>query len=56
MEYANAVRGDGQQATRPDRRAQQQANALRDMLDALRPEELAIPDTVLTLMSPSATA
>ncbi len=55
MEYSNAVRGDGQQATRPIS-YQQQANALRDMLAALRPEELAIPDTVLSLMSPNATA
>jgi len=55
MEYSNAVRGDGQQATRPIP-YQQQANALRDMLAALRPEELAIPDTVLSLMSPNATA
>ncbi len=55
MEYSNAVRGDGQQATRPIA-YQQQANALRDMLAALRPEELAIPDTVLSLMSPNATA
>ena len=53
LEYANAVRGDGQQATRPIA-YQQQANALRDMLAALRPEELAIPDTVLSLMSPNA--
>ena len=53
MEYANAVRGDGQQATRPIP-YQQQASALHDMLAALRPEELAIPDTVLTLMSPNA--
>ena len=55
LEYANAVRGDGQQATRPIA-YQQQANALRDMLAALRPEELAIPDTVLTLMGPGANA
>jgi hypothetical protein len=55
MEYSNAVRGDGQQATRPIA-YQQQANALHDMLAALRPEELAIPDTVLSLMSPNATA
>ena len=53
LEYANAVRGDGQQATRPIA-YQQQANALRDMLAELRPEELAIPDTVLSLMSPNA--
>jgi len=55
MEYSNAVRGDGQQATRPIP-YQQQANALRDMLAALRPAELAIPDTALSLMSPNATA
>jgi len=55
MEYSNAVRGDGQQATRPIP-YQEQSNALRDMLAALRPEELAIPDTVLSLMSPNATA
>ncbi len=53
MEYANAVRGDGQQATRPIG-YQQQSTALREMLAALRPEELAIPDTVLSLMSPNA--
>lgn len=55
MEYSNAVRGDGQQATRPVG-YQQQMDALRVMLDALKPEELAIPDTVLTLMAPGATA
>jgi hypothetical protein len=53
MEYANAVRGDAQQATRPVA-YQQQMDALRMMIAALRPEELAIPDTVLTLMSPNA--
>ncbi|HTE46114.1 MAG TPA: zinc-dependent metalloprotease [Gemmatimonadaceae bacterium] len=55
MEYSNAVRGDVQQATRPIPYQQQMA-ALRLMLDALRPEELAIPDTVLTLMAPGATS
>src|SRR4029079_19333149 len=55
MEYSNAVRGDGQQATRPVA-YQQQLDALRAMLDALKPEELAIPDTVLTLMAPGATS
>ena len=55
MEYSNAVRGDGQQATRPVP-YQQQMDALRLMLDALRPDELAIPDTVLTLMGPGANA
>jgi hypothetical protein len=53
MEYSNAVRGDAQQATRPVSYAQQTA-ALKAMLDALKPEELAIPDTVLTLMAPGA--
>jgi len=53
MEYSNAVRGDAQQATRAVPYAQQ-LDALRLMLDALRPEELAIPDTVLTLMAPGA--
>jgi hypothetical protein len=51
MEYANAVSGDGQQATRPIDAAEQRA-ALDQLLSALRPEELAIPDTVLTLLAP----
>lgn len=55
MEYSNAVRGDAQQATRPVP-YQQQLSALHLMLGALRPEELAIPDTVLTLMAPGATS
>jgi hypothetical protein len=55
MEYSNAVRGDAQQATRAVP-YQQQMDALRLMLDALAPEELAIPDTVLTLMAPGANA
>jgi hypothetical protein len=54
MEYANAVRGDGQQATRPVAAARQRA-ALALLLDALKPAELAIPDTVLTLLAPGAT-
>lgn len=53
MEYSNAVRGDAQQATRPVS-YKQQADALSMMIDALKPEELAIPDTVLTLMAPGA--
>lgn len=55
MEYSNAVSGDAQQATRPVSYAEQTA-ALRLMLGALKPEELAIPDTVLTLMAPGATS
>jgi hypothetical protein len=54
MEYANAVRGDRQQVTRPISAAQQRA-ALSLLLEALKPAELAIPDTVLTLMAPGAT-
>jgi hypothetical protein len=55
MEYANAVRGDRQQATRPINAAHQRA-ALALLLEALKPAELAIPDTVLTLMAPGATS
>ncbi len=55
MEYSNAVRGDAQQATRPVP-YREQMDALHLMLDALKPEELAIPDTVLTLMVPGAGA
>jgi Met-zincin/Domain of unknown function (DUF5117) len=54
MEYANVVVGDGQQATRPIAGPRQRA-ALHQMLSALRPQALAIPDTVLTLMAPNAT-
>ena len=51
MEYANAVRGDHMQATRPiDGAAQRRALAL--LISALQPKELAIPDTVLTLLGP----
>lgn len=53
MEYSNPVSGDAQQATRPIPRDQQLA-ALRQLLTALQPEELAIPDTVVTLMVPGA--
>ena len=55
MEYTNPYSGDGQQATRPIG-GQQQLAALQQLLTALRPEELAIPDTVLTLMVPGAGA
>lgn len=51
MEYANAVSGDGQQETRPLPAAAQRA-ALHQLLGALAPAELAIPDTVLSLMGP----
>lgn len=53
MEYSNPMSGDAQQATRPISRAQQ-VEALRQLLAALAPEELAIPDTVVTLMVPGA--
>jgi hypothetical protein len=54
MEYTNAVRGDRQQATRPIGASQQRA-ALMLLIEALKPAELAIPDTALTLMAPGAT-
>jgi hypothetical protein len=55
MEYSTPLKGDGQTATRPIGRAQQMA-ALEQLLEALRPEQLAIPDTVVTLMVPGAGA
>jgi hypothetical protein len=51
MEYANAVRGDRVQATRPID-AVTQRRALANLVAALQPGELAIPDTVLTLLGP----
>ncbi len=51
LEYANAVRGDGQQETRPVAADVQRA-ALDQLLGALEPAELAIPDTVITLLGP----
>lgn len=51
MEYANAISGDAQQETRPIPGARQRA-ALHELLGALDPSELAIPDTVLTLLGP----
>jgi hypothetical protein len=51
LEYSNAVVGDGQQATRPVSAARQR-QSLVTLLGALQPEELAIPDTVLTLLAP----
>jgi hypothetical protein len=53
MEYTNPVSGDAQQATRPIPRAQQ-LDALGRLTAALQPAELAIPDTILTLMVPGA--
>jgi hypothetical protein len=51
MEYANAVRGDRVQATRPIDAAAQR-KALTALIAALQPSELAIPDTVLSLLGP----
>ena len=51
MEYHHAMAGDGQPATRWVPAAAQRA-ALRQLLTALEPAELAIPDTVLALLGP----
>src|SRR5688572_28479818 len=51
MEYSNAIRGDGQQATRPIPAAEQR-RALGTLAAALRPAELAIPDTIISLLGP----
>lgn len=51
MEYAFATRGDALQATQPVS-AQRQRAALSALVGALRPVELAIPDTVVTLLAP----
>ncbi|MGH7710284.1 MAG: zinc-dependent metalloprotease, partial [Gemmatimonadaceae bacterium] len=51
VEYHHAVRGDGQQFTRP-LPGKQQREALRMLLGAVTPAELAIPDTVITLLGP----
>jgi hypothetical protein len=55
MEYTNPLSGDAQQATRPINRGQQLA-ALEALMEALKPEQLAISDTILTLMVPGAGA
>jgi hypothetical protein len=51
LEYSNAVAGDGQQASRSVSGARQR-QALSALIAALQPSELAIPDTVLTLLAP----
>jgi len=51
MEYSNAVRGDGLVATHPIDAAQQR-RALGALIAAMSPAELAIPDTVITLLGP----
>jgi hypothetical protein len=55
MEYSSPLRGDAQQATRPVP-GREQRRALALLAGALEPRELAIPDTVLTLMVPNASA
>ncbi|GLC24102.1 zinc-dependent metalloprotease [Roseisolibacter agri] len=55
MEYASAMRGDGQQATRAVA-ADRQRRALALLVGGLRPRELAIPDTVRALLGPNASA
>ncbi|HVT39170.1 MAG TPA: zinc-dependent metalloprotease, partial [Gemmatimonadaceae bacterium] len=51
LEYANPLKGDGQQATRRIS-AERQRAAMRLLLGTLEPRELAVPDTVLTLFAP----
>ncbi len=51
LEYANALKGDGQQATRVIS-ATRQREAMLQLTGALMAQELAIPDTVLTLFAP----
>jgi hypothetical protein len=51
MEYANTVRGDGQTATHPID-GKRQREALSMLIAQLQPSELAIPDTVLSLLGP----
>ena len=51
LEYANPLKGDGQQATRVISGARQR-EAMQMLVAALDPRELAIPDTLLTLFTP----
>ena len=51
MEYSNAVRGDGLVATHPIDGATQR-RALSALIAAMAPSELAIPDTVVSLLGP----
>ncbi len=53
VEYANAVRGDGQRAAGPVP-AVRQRRALALLAGGLAPAELAVPDTVLALLAPGA--
>ena len=51
LEYSNPVKGDGQQATSVITAARQR-EAMKQLLGALDPKELAIPDSLLTLFAP----
>jgi hypothetical protein len=51
MEYSNAIRGDNEQATHVIDGATQR-RALAALVEELSPKELAIPDTILTLLGP----
>lgn len=51
MEYSSSLAGDGLQATMPVSGERQRA-ALSALMRTLQPVELAIPDTVLTLLAP----
>ena len=51
MEYANSIRGDGTVATHPID-GPTQRKALSALIAAMGPAELAIPDTVLSLLGP----
>ena len=51
MEYSNAMRGDGLVATKPIDAASQR-RALSALIAAMSPGELAIPDTIITLLAP----
>ena len=51
MEYSNAMRGDGLVATKPIDAASQR-RALSALISAMSPSELAIPDTIITLLGP----
>ncbi|MGH9419343.1 MAG: zinc-dependent metalloprotease, partial [Thermoanaerobaculia bacterium] len=51
MEYANSIRGDGTVATHPID-GPTQRRALTALIAAMSPAELAIPDTVLSLLGP----
>ncbi|HUQ18799.1 MAG TPA: zinc-dependent metalloprotease [Gemmatimonadaceae bacterium] len=51
MEYANSLRGDNTQATHPID-GPTQRRALAALIAALSPNELAIPDTVISLLGP----